>query len=458
MESDEVSLEEMLSARERRVHRQKELLSLHPDTLVCLTLNIPGPVKQLSLSEMTFREGERRIQQQFIIHKAPILEKRHYSEKTGNEAFYSVQGDPVQLKAWMTSIEEGEPLGRLFDIDVLDSQGNKISRSQLGLETRRCLLCEKPAPVCARSRAHTVEELVREAGRIMYEYFSAHLPIIVMQAAVRALLYEVAVTPKPGLVDRANRGAHNDMDFFTMTDSIVALAPHFAAFAHEGFEWNGSLSELFLNIRSLGIRAEHNMFSATHGINTHKGLIFSLGILCAATGYIARHHRKADIEAILKTAGIMAADVMKDFRGIDTGNAKTHGEKLYAFYGITGIRGEAADGFPNVRQYAIPTLKKFLSEGASLNDAGSVALLYLLAHVDDTNIIARSNPETGRMVRQMVSEKISENKNIVDLLQFAGELDSYFVKNHLSPGGCADLLAISFFVYFWEQGYNSMQD
>lgn len=165
--------------------------------------------------------------------------------------------------------------------------------------------------------------------------------------------YEVAVTPKLGLVDRANRGAHNDMDFFTMTDSIVALAPHFAAFSHEGFEWNGSLSELFLNIRSLGIRAEHDMFSATHGINTHKGLIFSLGILCAATGYIARHHRKAGIEAILKTAGIMAADVMKDFRGIDTGNAKTHGEKLYAFYGITGIRGEAADGFPNVRQYAI---------------------------------------------------------------------------------------------------------
>lgn len=171
--------------------------------------------------------------------------------------------------------------------------------------------------------------------------------------------------------------------------------------------------------KSFGIIFEYPQFrdpgrtrhvSATHGINTHKGLIFSLGILCAATGYIARHHRKADIEAILKTAGIMAADVMKGFRGIDTGNAKTHGEKLYALYGITGIRGEAADGFPNVRQYAIPTLKKFLSEGASLNDAGSVALLYLLAHVDYTNIIARSNPETGRKVRQMVSEKISETR------------------------------------------------
>lgn len=458
LKSDQVSLEEMLSARERRVHCQKKLLSLHPGTLVCLTLNIPGPVKQLPLSEETFREGEKRIRQQLIVHRVPVLEERHYSAKTGNEAFYAVQGDPVQVKAWMASVEEGEPLGRLFDIDVLDSQGNKISRSQVGLETRRCLLCGNPAPVCARSRAHTVEELVREAGRIMYDYFSARLSTAVMQAAVRALLYEVSVTPKPGLVDRVNRGAHSDMDFFTMTDSIVALAPHFAAFACEGFAWKGSLSELFSNIRSLGIRAEDDMFSATHGSNTHKGLIFSLGILCAATGYLTGHHRKTDTNAILETAAIMAADGMKDFRGINTENAKTHGEKLYAFYGITGIRGEAADGFPNVRQYALPTLKKLLAEGAGLNDAGAVVLLYLLAHVEDTNIIARSDRETGRKIQQMVSGKISENRNSKDLLQFARELDCYFVEKHLSPGGCADLLAISFFLYLWEQGCSGMQE
>jgi holo-ACP synthase/triphosphoribosyl-dephospho-CoA synthase len=458
LKSDEVSLEEILAARDRRAHRQKELLSLYPDTLVYLTLNIPGPVKQLPLSEETFHEGKMRIRKQLKVHNVQILGERHYEAKSGNEAFLSVHGDPVQIKSWMTAIEEEDPLGRLFDIDVLDPQGNKISRSQIGMETRRCLLCGNPAPVCARSRAHTLDALVREVERIMCEYFSARMSASVMQAAVRALLYEVSVTPKPGLVDRANSGAHDDMDFFTMTDSIVALAPHFAAFARTGYEWNGSLPELFSKIRSTGVRAEHDMFSATHGINTHKGAIFSLGILCASIGYLSGHRQKASIDAILETAGTMAADVMKDFRDIDTGSAKTHGEKLYAFYGITGIRGEAANGFPNVRRYALPKLKKLLAEGVSLNDAGAVVLLNLLAYVEDTNIITRSDPETGRKVQQMVSRKISENIDVAGLLQYAWELDCYFVKNRLSPGGCADLLAISFFLYFWEQGWKRAED
>ena len=98
-------------------------------------------------------------------------------------------------------------------------------------------------------------------------------------------------------------------------------------------------------------------------------------------------------------------------------------------------------------------LKKIRAQGLSLNDAGVAVLLHLLANVEDTNIIARSSPEVGRKVRKMVAESIPKYRDATDLLNYAKSLDRRFVKYHLSPGGCADILAMSFFLYFWELQY-----
>jgi triphosphoribosyl-dephospho-CoA synthase len=108
----------------------------------------------------------------------------------------------------------------------------------------------------------------------------------ISKCAVQSMLYEVTATPKPGLVDRANSGAHKDMDFFSFMSSSAVLGPFFYRCARKGVEYDSpNVEGLFHQIRGLGVEAEHKMFQATGGVNTHKGLIFSLGIICAAAGY-----------------------------------------------------------------------------------------------------------------------------------------------------------------------------
>ena len=104
------------------------------------------------------------------------------------------------------------------------------------------------------------------------------------RTALKSLLYEVSVTPKPGLVDRDNPGAHGDMDYYSFIDSAAALAPYFSRCAALGRDSLCEPGEVLTRLRPLGLEAEEAMKQATGGANTHKGLIFSLGILCAAAG------------------------------------------------------------------------------------------------------------------------------------------------------------------------------
>ena len=132
--------------------------------------------------------------------------------------------------------------------------------------------------------------------------------------ALESMLVEVSVTPKPGLVDRNNSGAHKDMDFFTFMKSAASLARSFEEFSEAGFEsgikflkFNFTnkniknsadevLQNLFPVIRKIGIKAEKKMFKATNGINTHKGEIFSLGVFCACAGFLSGMKEKITAE------------------------------------------------------------------------------------------------------------------------------------------------------------------
>jgi len=113
--------------------------------------------------------------------------------------------------------------------------------------------------------------------------------------ALTATLYEVSAAPKPGLVDPFSRGAHSDMDYFTFLASAAALAPFFVDFARIGAEFAGESPGLLAELRKLGIEAEKSMYAATQGINTHKGLIFSMGLACAAAGKLLVSDRRAEI-------------------------------------------------------------------------------------------------------------------------------------------------------------------
>lgn len=168
----EISLAQMLDARERRVARQNELLLTYPDPLVCFTLNIPGPIKTFPLAAQAFQEGCRRIETQLEKQGFPLSHCHTYEEATGYEAYYCVRADAYAVKALMCSLENQDSLGRIFDIDVIKQGGSKISRSDLNMPGRKCLLCGQPAPVCARSRAHSVDDMIAKIVSIITEYIN----------------------------------------------------------------------------------------------------------------------------------------------------------------------------------------------------------------------------------------------------------------------------------------------
>lgn len=157
----EVSLEEMLDARERRADRQRIMLERNGGCVISFTINIPGPVKINPFIQKTFHEGLDQIRRKLNEAGIDIIQKEQKAEKTGCEALLSVAHDAMEIKGMMVAIEEGHPLGRLFDIDVINGEGCPVSRTQLGYPPRRCPVCGGIGHECSRSRRHDYKELLR---------------------------------------------------------------------------------------------------------------------------------------------------------------------------------------------------------------------------------------------------------------------------------------------------------
>ena len=432
---EQPTLLEILDARERRVARQKELIVAHGCSLVSFTMNIAGPVKYSPAIDKGFSLGLARID--CMLSGLPVLSRNVIREHTGCEALWAVDADPLFLKALVVHLEDRDCFGRLLDIDILDSNGRKLDRQLLGLAPRKCLLCEKEAKLCSRSRTHSVEQLQAKTAERLD---SPQETIPVSMLAVKALLWEVFTTPKPGLVDRNNRGSHKDMDLMTFLASTYALGPYFEEAVIIGRQTRHlPPQQTFDALRQAGIRAEQEMLRATGGVNTHKGAIFTLGILCGALGR-TNSFRPEDILSICAdmTAGIT--------HELDDPMLETVGARLYRKHKITGIRGQAEKGFPAVLQVGLPRLVQGLSQGLSLNDAGCAALLWLMTVIEDTNLIARGGFENWQTVLEDV-RRILVGTPFPDISQLS-QLDKAFIQKNLSPGGSADLLALTYFLYF----------
>lgn len=444
----------MLTAREERAARQQTMAAAHHGLpLVSFSLNIPGEHKNYPLAREAFHLGVSLLERQLRRANLSIAAQDTKEANTGCECIIAVGGGAADaVKRIAVAIEENHPLGRLFDFDVIDTNGEQLRGEQYGRTIRRCIVCGKPVWECARSRAHPAEELARRTAQTLQNYFANAFADKIAAQATRALLYEVNTTPKPGLVDRANTGSHADMDIFTFIDSSVALTPFFREMTLAGMrcDCETDVTQLLPKLRLPGQWAEDAMFAATDGINTHKGLIFSLGILCAAAGVAKTEGSGFAAGNLLRISGTIATNIDAE---LSTANAPaaTHGEKAFTRFGITGARGEAAKGFPDVRDCGYPTLSALLAKGISPNAAGAVTLLHLLSRVDDTNIIARSNFETLRKTQKKVAAILRGCGDDADkLIAFAQELDTEFITTNLSPGGCADLLALSFMLCFLE--------
>lgn len=419
----------MLRARDARVERQDRLRAEHQAPLISFTMNIAGEIKLDEWIERAFRAGVKRVEAQLEWHDIPVMARVQTIAFTGCEQLWAVKGEPAKLKVWMQAIEETDALGRLFDIDVLAADGTKLDRDA----PRRCLICDLPAKICGRNRSHPARELYLRARSVIQEHFAREQAESIARCAQQALLYEAICAPKPGLVDREDSGAHADMDIFSFAASAVSLRDYFESCARVGMN-GGSLEEL----RFLGRNAEAEMLRATGGVNTHKGAIFSLGILCCAAAM------NGDI---WENAARIAGPALRDFERLDAGSARTGGERQYLDYGITGVRGETAAGFPTVKNVALPALTRALSAGKSLNDAGLEALLALMACVQDSNILRRRGMETQQWAQARAKALLDGGWTQDDLR--AMNMD--FIHENISPGGCADLLAAAYFIYFLQK-------
>ena len=435
-------LMEILQAREDRAAKQQALLQQYNKPLLCFTLNIPGPKKLDRDIAVGFFVGSRLLADALKDH--PVLHREEHRLITGCEGYYIVDLPARELKALAVDIEDTDPIGRLFDLDVLDIDGRKLSREELGYERRKCLLCGNDAMVCASTRAHKLEDLTDRTGFLLYLAARNWFAEYIGAKAYGALLLEVSTTPKPGLVDRNNKGSHPDMGMKHFFASANALRSYLCKFAESGY-LNRDLppKEAFAKLRPIGMEAESAMLKATHGVNTHKGAIFSLGLMCAAAGRTDPFEWSEN--TLLKACAAMCEDVLSDFEGITHENAKTEGERLFAKYGITGVRGQAREGFPAVQKVGLPVFREGLKKGLSVNDSGCATLLHLIAATDDTNMIRRSDRQTQLEIRQQVALLLESTP--YPALPAIEELDAEFIRRNLSPGGCADLLAMTYFLY-----------
>ena len=252
------------------------------------------------------------------------------------------------------------------------------------------------------------------------------------RAAVVALYDELALAPKPGLVSFVDSGSHADMHAGTLLRSLFALRRYFPVIAAAGAE-----DADFAALQRLGIAAEARMLAATGGINTHRGAVFTLGLLCAAAGrQLARG--AAASPAALRTG--LLDRWGDDLDALARRSRRSHGRDAAQRYGLRPAAREAALGFPVLFDVALPALRGSRHLGPRL--ARLQALFEVMAVLDDTNLAHRGGLAGLRWAQQQVRGFLAAGGAAnPEAVAHAQSLHAAFVAHHLSPGGAADLLA-----------------
>lgn len=286
------------------------------------------------------------------------------------------------------------------------------------------------------------------------------LPYIIAHLATQALQAELDTTPKPGLVDKDNNGAHRDMDYALMQRSIDTLHPYFVKLALLGC---ADALPTHASIRDIGIEAERAMLSATNGVNTHKGALFSMGLAVVAA---AHEERKiaANEEQILKERNggedvlVSLQTTIKALAASFPDTNGTHGSKAKLLSkGTTAIKGaldNAREGYEMLFAEWLP----FYIERRKEHDAYTLhkTLLRIMCDLDDTNVIYRTDLATAEEVKQearALLDSFSEahtaedkEKRIAAELLALKDMDKRYTARNISPGGAADMLSLTIFI------------
>lgn len=255
--------------------------------------------------------------------------------------------------------------------------------------------------------------------------------------AADCLKLEIATYPKPGLVSPVDTGAHDDMDAAMMDRSADALAPFFARLAEAGAAGAGMDV-----LRAIGIEAERAMMAATGGVNTHRGAIFGMGLLCAASGFRLAYGAPGTLGSIV--AQRWGAEIVRGPIPLHS-----HGTMVARQHAAGGARAEAAAGFPALYAIALPALAAARDLTAAREAHRVHALMTLIAEVEDTNLLYRGGAH-GLAFAQSEARAFldagSVGVGVGDWHARAVAMHRAFTDRRLSPGGCADLLAMALFV------------
>ena len=336
-----------------------------------------------------------------------------------------------------------EALKDVREINRLEKDGNAVSASRV----RKAM---------EEGDMNTIRQLVPPTT----------LPYIIAHLATQALQAELDTTPKPGLVDKDNNGAHRDMDHALMQLSINTLHPYFVRLAFLGF---ADTLPSHTVIRDAGIEAEKAMLEATNGINTHKGALFSMGLAVVAAAYEEKKaaankevRGKEREEEYLSSLQLTIKALAASFP--DTSG--THGSKAKQLSnGTTTIKGaldNAREGYEKLFAEWLP----FYNERRKSHDAHALhkTLLRIMCDLDDTNVIYRTNVATAEEVKQEArallasfeeayaaedkekcASAIEEKCASAELLALK-DMDRRYTERNISPGGAADMLSLTVFI------------
>ena len=259
------------------------------------------------------------------------------------------------------------------------------------------------------------------------------------RAAIASLYDELALEPKPGLVSFADAGSHDDMDAGTFLRSLFALRHFFVRVAAQG-----ARSAAFAPLEALGIEAEARMLRATGGVNTHRGAIFTLGLLCAAAGAARAAGWPCNATSLRRMllarwGGALAS---RATRACDT-----HGSRAARLHGLRSASEEAALGLPTLFDHVLPALREARRAGADDRGAKLHALFAAMAELSDTNLVHRGGLQGLRDAQGLAREFLAEGGGLrADAPAHAARVHAAFVERRLSPGGAADLLAAACWV------------
>lgn len=252
------------------------------------------------------------------------------------------------------------------------------------------------------------------------------IPFLLSYLAVQSIKAELDTTPKPGLVDKADNGAHSDMDYNLMLKSIYSLHSYFTKLSCLAY------NEDVINIdkiKTIGIEAEKQMLFTTNGVNTYKGALFSMGLVLYAASYLCQQRDKVQEQQLQKTIKLLSTKFSQP--------DDTHGKKVIEKHNIKGALNSAIDGYPLLFDEWLPFFIKHKNEEHSLIKL----LLFIMTNLDDTNIYYRKGEEVVAHVKQQAQEILDDFS--IDRVE---KLNREFVKENISPGGAADMLSLTLFI------------